>query len=242
MANSNETESDSSPAEDRHRRRTRLIVSAAIVAALVFAIVQFDVLDHLRSFVTAVDSLGFWGPLIFIVVYVLATVFLIPGSVLTLGAGAAFGLAKGFILVSIGSTLGAAAAYLVGRYLARDWVARKVEGNARIAAIDKAIAREGWKIVGLIRLTPLLPYTLLNYALSVTSVRFVPYVFASWAGMIPGTIMYVYLGSLGNTAAEGTRTPAQWALLTLGLVATVAVTLIITKAAKHALDELVSET
>ena len=134
---------------------------------------------HLQRFIDGMESLGHWGALLFILVYVAATVILIPGSILTLGAGAAFGLWKGFFLVSFASTLAAAAAFLVGRYLARDWIRRKIGSDSRILAIDCAIGREQWKIVGLTRLSPLIPFTLLNYALSLTQVSFPHYVLAS---------------------------------------------------------------
>ncbi len=210
---------------------------AALAAAAVFSWHHFGLAEGLRQLVAAVESMGVWGPVLFVAIYIGAAILLVPGSILTLGAGAAFGLWRGFALVSLASTLGAAAAFLVGRYLARGWVERRVRGSAGISAVDEAIAREGWRVVGLIRLTPLVPYTLLNYALSLTRVRLLPYVCASWAGMIPGTLMYVYLGSLGNTVASEGKTPGEWALFGFGLVATAAVTLLITRSAKRALAE-----
>ena len=158
----------------------------------------------------------------------------LPGSILTLGAGALFGVVKGSILVSISATLGATAAFLVGRYLARDWVAKKIEGNSKFSAIDQAVAREGWKIVGLVRLSPVFPFSLLNYAFGLTRVSLRDYMLASWIGMMPGTVMYVYIGSLAHAGAQQT-TPLQWALRGLGLVATIAVTLVLTRIAKKAL-------
>lgn len=212
----------------------RLLI-VGLVASGIGAAVHFRLLDQLRLFVGAIDSLGFWGPVLFVLIYVAAAVLMIPGSILTLGAGAAFGMVKGFALVSIASTAGAIAAFLVGRYLAREKAAQRIEGSPTFAAIDQAIAAEGWKIVGLTRLTPLIPYTLLNYALSLTKVRFIPYALATWIGMIPGTLMYVYLGSLGNTGASRERTAGEWALLMVGLIATITVTLVISRAAKKAL-------
>jgi uncharacterized membrane protein YdjX (TVP38/TMEM64 family) len=164
----------------------------------------------------------------------------LPGSVLTLGAGAVFGLVKGAVLVSVAATLGATAAFLVGRYLAREWVAGKVERYPRFAAIDRAVAREGWKIVGLTRLSPVFPFNVLNYAFGLTRVSLRDYFFASWIGMMPGTVMYVYVGSLaGDLAALGAgsraRTPVEWTLYVVGLLATVAVTVYVTRLARAAL-------
>ena len=190
-----------------------------------------DLLDQLFL---KLDGLGRWAAIVFILAYIAATVFMAPASVLTLGAGAYFGLVWGSIYVSIASTLGATAAFLVGRYLARSWVNRQIEGNEKFAAIDEAVAKEGWRIVALTRLSPAFPFNLLNYAYGLTRVQLIPYVIASWIAMMPGTIMYVYLGSLAKTP-EG-RTPGQWALLIVGLLATIAATLLITRTAKQALD------
>ena len=161
---------------------------------------------------------------------------LIPGSALGLGAGALFGVVRGSLLVSLGSTLGATCAFLLGRYLARGWVAKKIEGRASFAAIDRAVADEGWKIVFLTRLSPVFPFTLLNYAFGLTRVSLRDYVLASWIGMMPGTVMYVYLGSLARAGvADRQRTPAEWVLYGFGLLATVAVTVIVTRIARRAL-------
>jgi uncharacterized membrane protein YdjX (TVP38/TMEM64 family) len=161
--------------------------------------------------------------------------------VLTLGAGAVFGVVWGSIYVSVAATLGATCAFLVGRYLARDAIARKIEGNERFAAIDKAVENEGWKIVGLTRLSPVFPFTLLNYAFGITRVKLGHYILASWIGMMPGTVMYVYLGSLANAASgERTRTTGEWMLYGVGLLATVAVTIFVTRLAKKALAKTIT--
>jgi uncharacterized membrane protein YdjX (TVP38/TMEM64 family) len=181
---------------------------------------------------------------VFVLLYVVACVLFLPGSVLTLGAGVIFGVVKGSVIVSVASTLGATVAFLVGRYLARGWVSGKIEGNARFEAIDRAIGREGWRIVGLTRLSPIFPFNLLNYAFGLTRVRLDHYMVASWVGMMPGTVMYVYLGSLagslatlGSGAGGSTHTPAQWAFYGVGLLATVAVTVYVTRIARRALAE-----
>ncbi|MFN9672787.1 MAG: TVP38/TMEM64 family protein, partial [Microcystis sp.] len=153
---------------------------------------------------TWVDSLGSVGAIAFIIIYILATVAFFPGSILTLGAGVVFGLVLGSFYVFIGATIGATVAFLVGRYLARGWVAEKIQGNSKFQAIDEAVGREGLKIVLLTRLSPIFPFNLLNYAYGVTGVSLKDYLLGS-AGMIPGTIMYVYIGSLaGSLATIGT--------------------------------------
>ncbi len=195
-----------------------------------------------RALLVWIDALGVIGPLVLILAYIVACVFFIPGSALTLGAGALFGVIRGSILVSIASTLGATVAFIVGRYLARDWVARKIEGNKKFSAIDDAVGREGWKIVGLTRLSPIFPFNLLNYAYGLTNVRLRDYVLASWIGMMPGTVMYVYIGSLARLGVEAAETSAaQTALRIVGLIATIAVTVYITRIAKRALKERVEE-
>ncbi len=171
----------------------------------------------------------------------------IPGSLLTLGAGVLFGVVWGSIFVSIASTLGATAAFLVGRYLTRNWVSKQLEGKENFQAIDQAVAQEGWKIVGLTRLSPVFPFNLLNYAFGITQVSLKDYFFASWIGMMPGTVMYVYIGSLfGSLATLATgiqgrsRTPAEWTLYVIGLIATIAVTIYVTRIAKKALESKIN--
>ncbi len=211
------------------------------VALLVAAAKWLHVQDLLKQALDWVAQLGPWGPVIFIALYVVATVLFVPGSVLTLGSGAIFGVVWGSVYVSIAATLGATCAFLVGRHLARDAITRKIEGNERFAAIDRAVAKEGWKIVGLTRLSPVFPFTLLNYAFGITRVKTGQYVLASWIGMMPGTVMYVYLGSLAKAASgERTRTAGEWLLYGVGLLATVVVTLFVTRIAKQALSKRIT--
>jgi uncharacterized membrane protein YdjX (TVP38/TMEM64 family) len=210
-----------------------LLYLAAVI--LLFVGARFLPLqDLLRHALDAIAALGPWAPVLFVGIYVVAAVFMIPGSVLTLGAGAVFGLGQGIIVVSIASTLAATAAFLIGRYLARDAVTRRIEGNEKFAAVDQAVAAEGWKIVLLTRLSPVFPYTLLNYVFGLTRIKLGHYVLASWIGMLPATAMFVYLGSLANVAARS-RTPAEWTLYGVGLLATVAVTIFVTRIARRAL-------
>ena len=205
--------------------------------------VLLDALDWLKQ-----DEIKVIAPIIFMLIYIVATVAFLPGSVLTLGAGVLFGIVKGSILVFFGATIGATLAFLVGRYVARGWISKKIEGNQKFKAIDQAVGKEGLKIVLLTRLSPVFPFNLLNYGLGVTGVSLKDYVLGS-VGMIPGTIMYVYIGSLaGSLATIGGETQsdvnpvAQWAIRIIGFVATVGVTLYVTKIARKALDESIENT
>lgn len=202
--------------------------------------------EWLRNALQWIDSLGAVGAIAFILLYIIATVAFLPGSILTLGAGVVFGVVLGSFYVFIGATLGATAAFLVGRYFARSWVAKKIEGNNKFRAIDEAVGKEGLKIVLLTRLSPIFPFNLLNYAYGITGVSLKDYIIGS-VGMIPGTIMYVYIGSLaGSLAKVGTEAqPAnptvQWAIRIIGFIATVAVTVYVTKIARKALEAEVLE-
>ncbi|MBD2233020.1 TVP38/TMEM64 family protein [Phormidium tenue FACHB-1052] len=195
-----------------------------------------------------IDGLGAIAPLAFILLYIVITVAFVPASIVTLGAGVVFGVLKGSALVFVGAMLGATAAFLVGRYVARGWVASKIANNPRFRAVDNAIARDGRKIILLLRLSPVFPFNLLNYSLGLSQISLKDYVVGT-VGILPGTIMYVYLGSLvGNLAtlgADSSQPPeaatVQWILRIIGLVATVAVTLYITRIARRALTEAIPE-
>lgn len=192
-----------------------------------------------------IDNLGELGAIAFIILYIIATIAFLPGSILTLGGGVVFGVVLGSLYVFIGAAIGATLAFLVGRYIARDWVAAKIQGNKKFRAIDEAVGREGLKIVLLTRLSPVFPFNLLNYAYGVTKVSLKDYFIGS-VGMIPGTILYVYIGSLaGNIATIGADTPSnptvEWTIRIIGFIATVAVTIYVTKIARKALDTEVLE-
>ncbi len=194
-----------------------------------------------------VQSLGLWAPIVFIVLYVVITVAFLPASIVTLGAGFIFGVVQGSFLVFVAAMLGATAAFLIGRYVARDWIAGKIAGNKKFAAIDDAIAKEGRKLVFLIRLSPAFPFNLLNYALGLTQVSLTDYVLGT-TGILPGTIMYVYLGSLvKDLATLGTGdVPSNpiidWTIKILIFVTVVAISVYITKIARKALQDVSDET
>ena len=189
-----------------------------------------------------INSLGSLGGIVFIGIYIIATLAFLPAAILTLGAGVIFGVIWGSLYVFVGDTLGAIAAFLVGRYLARGWVKEKISSYKKFTNIDQAVSKEGLKIVFLIRLSPLFPFTLLNYALGLTNVSLKDYSLASF-GMIPGTIMYVYLGYLaGDLALIGNKNQPDnmifhWLIQIIGLISTIAVTVYVTKIAKKSLEE-----
>lgn len=222
-------------------------IAFVVAVAILWAALHFNLLETVQVFLqTSLDWIrdaGAVGSLAFMVIYVAATVLFLPASVLTLGAGAVFGVFAGAAYVIIAATIGANLAFLIGRYLARERVAKLIEGNAKFKAIDEAVAQEGWKIIGLIRLSPAFPFNVLNYALGLTQVSFRDNLIGT-AGIIPGTFMYVYIGSLaGNLATIGTETDmapeaqmAQWIIRIVGLIATIAVTVYITRIARKALQ------
>ncbi len=228
----------------RGRSRGGSIVRIAILLVVIALLVVIgrQAGGRIQEFAGWLDGLGPWGPIAFMLGYVIATVAFLPGSVLTLAAGALFGLGRGVLIVFVSATAGASLAFLVARYLARAAIERRLAGNARFAAIDRAIGEQGRKIVFLLRLSPVFPFNLLNYGLGLTRVRFVDY-FVACLGMLPGTVLYVYYGKVagdvaalaGGAAIE--RGPAHYAVLGIGLVATIVVTAFVTRLARRALKE-----
>lgn len=221
-------------------------VGLGLVALLLVALLGRTLGAQLPQLVGWVQRMGAWAPLALVLTYTVATVALAPGSVLTVASGALFGLTWGTVYAFAGATLGAMAAFLVSRHLARAAVERRLAGDARFQRLDRAIGRQGRRVVFLLRLSPVFPFALLNYALGLTRVRFVDYSLAS-IGMLPGTVLYVYQGMLvGEVAALGAGTatprgPGYYALLAVGLAATVAVTVFVTRLARRALREDIPE-
>lgn len=215
-------------------------VSLAIVLASLAVLTRVVPMEPVIGLVRGgINDLGIWGPLALAVLYVLATLLFIPGSLLTLAAGAMYGLLLGTVLVSVASTLGAASAFLIARHLARDRVREKIQGSPKLAAIDAAIGQQGWKIVALLRLSPAVPFNLQNYLYGVTAIRFWPCVLVSWVTMLPGTFLYVYIGSLGHSVAAGAPTsPAEWTLRGVGLVATLLVTVYLARLASRTIRQV----
>ena len=224
----------------RARMIPRVALAIVAIVALVLAGKRLAVL--VPQFAEYINSLGAIGAVVFVLGYVLACIAFVPASILTLAAGAIFGLAKGIALVFVAAMLGAAAAFLIARYVARGAIEKRVTGNAKFAALDAAIGAQGRRIVFLLRLSPVFPFSLLNYALGLTRVTFADYIIGS-IGMLPGTVLYVYYGRLvGDVAAlaGGVKAPKDagyYAVLMLGLVATVVVTTIVTRTARTALND-----
>jgi len=218
----------------------KIAAGAAALGGLVY--LGRELGGYVPQFAGWVDGLGALGPVAFIAGYAMAVVGFVPGSVLTLAAGAIFGVLEGTLYVFLAATLGSAGAFLVSRYLARRAVERRLEGDPRFTAIDRAIGAQGRKIVFLLRLSPIFPFNLLNYALGLTRVRLADYLIAS-LGMIPGTLLYVYSGKLaGDVAAVAggagvERSTGYYAVLGLGFLATVIVTTVVTRVARRALEE-----
>jgi uncharacterized membrane protein YdjX (TVP38/TMEM64 family) len=224
----------------------RWIVAIAIVAGLVAAVLTLPIDEWLLGLVGWIRAAGAGGVAVYAAVYVGATLLLLPGSVLTAGAGFAYGPLWGTLLASPVSVLAATLAFVLGRTVARGWVARRMSRAPRFAAVDEAIGQSGLKIVLLLRLSPLFPFNLLNYGLGLTRVRLRDYVLGSFLGMLPGTALYVYLGSLLTSASEllsgkssGAGTAGQ-ALYWAGLVATFAVTVTVTRIARRALNRAIA--
>ena len=220
----------------------RLATLITIVIALFLAMKFLPVQEWLGNFNDWVGQMGIAGIFIFVGVYAVATVLLAPGAILTIGAGFAFGLWKGFLAVSAGATVGAALAFLVARFIARDKVEAIARRNDKFQRIDSAIGRQGAKLIFLLRLSPVIPFNLSNYLYGLTGVQFWPYVLASWIGMMPGTLLYVYIGAAGKAAVAAAAGGAAvkhgwqyWTFLGVGLAATVIVTIWVTKIARDAL-------
>ncbi|HET7692767.1 MAG TPA: TVP38/TMEM64 family protein [Gemmatimonadota bacterium] len=223
---------------DRAAFRAGLLAGAAIVICL--AAVVLPVREQIAALLAWVGRRGALSGVLLCLAWIPAAVLVVPGSVLTLGTGFLLGPGWGLLVVSIGSTLGATAAFLVGRKLGRDWVRERLGGHERLSGVDGAIEREGLKVVLLLRLSPLIPYNALNYALSLTGVSLRDYVIGSWLGMLPGTVLYVALGAGARSLAAamtgaGERTDAWIALGAAGLVATAAAVWLVARAARRAL-------
>lgn len=227
-------------------KKTRLLL-VVLVLALLAAAFFLPLAEWTTSLAERARETGGLGVAMFFVAYVAATVAVLPGSILTLAAGFAYGPGWGLAIASPASVAGATAAFLLGRTLLHDWAVRKTSDSARARAISRAVEREGFKLVLLLRLSPLVPFNLLNYALSLSNVRVGTYVVASALGMLPGTALYVYLGSLAPTAAQ-LSTAAEGGgaghtvLYIAGLVATIAVVVIATRAARRALHSELQKT
>ncbi len=215
-----------------------LLISALLIASFIW-----PVHDWMIIVISWVRDSGASGALAFAVIYIAATVMLIPASILTLGAGFIYGPFWGTLLVSPVSVLAAFAAFSISRSRLRSWVMQKISHNTQFDAVDTAVGEQGFKIVMLLRLSPVFPFTFLNYALGLTGVKAKHYVLASFIGMLPATFLYTYLGSLVLSVGEITSAPAQGAseaqsiFMWVGFAVTLAVTAYVTHIARNALRE-----
>ena len=212
-----------------------LLVAAAMLG-LVVAAREFPLLDWVKSFGTWAQNFGMSGALIYGVAFGVVSVLMVPCLPLTIAAGFTFGMFNGVVAVMSGIALGAAVGFLVARYAARGTVARAIARNSRFNAIDDAIARDGWKIIGLLRMCPV-PFGLSNYFYGLTGVGFWRYMGATLAGMLPGTVAFVYFGAFGKQTLEGGRDPIQYALGGLTVAAMIAVTVYLGRIARRAVGE-----
>ena len=221
------------------KKYAKLIVFAIVLIAFSIAAAVFPVRDWIRNLIDWVEQLGPAGIAVFVGAYAIATVLFLPGWIFTVAAGLLFGVVGGTAVALSGATIGAALAFLVARYLVRDSIQNLAGSNPRFQAIDRAIGENGWKIVGLLRLNPLIPFNLSNYFYGITAIRFWPYVLTSAIGMLPGTLLYAYLGAVGKATLGAKSPPSVWRylLLGVGLGATIAVTIIITRMARKALKK-----
>ena len=213
------------------------LTAVALVVALATRLIPLDLwLPTLRTWV---ESHGVVGMVGFGAAYAVSALLFVPGAALTLVAGGVFGLTWGMVIVSIASSVADGAAFLIGRYLARDAVARLAERYQRFRALDAAITQGGWRVVALLRLSPTVPYSASNYLYGLTGIRFLPYWVTTWAFTLPGTFAYVYLGYVGaETLSTDGRTTLEWGLLVLGLAATVVLTVYLAVLARRSLRRL----
>ena len=223
----------------RNHTRFRLAAVALLGGFLIFIAVGWSALpvrDWTQSLVSTVRGFGFLGVGIYALAYIVLVVLLAPAGVMSIAAGLIYG-AWAFPLVVVSATIGAALAFLLARYLARDTVGGLLERRPVLRVVDRAIEEEGWKIVVLLRLNPLIPFNLQNYFFGATKIGFRPYLAATFFGIMPGAAAYIYLGALGEVAASGGGT-LKAALLGLGLAATVILVVIIARKARAKLRSL----
>lgn len=221
-------------------RHAKPLVLAALLALLAAAAWLLPLREWILLSLAWVDAHRGIAWAVYILAYLSAAVLLVPGSLFTLAAGFLFGLPLGVALASAGSVLGATAAFVSGRFFARAWVAERIAKLPKFRALDAAAEQDGFAIVLLARLSPLFPFNLLNYGFGITGVRLRDYCLASWIGMLPATVLYVYVGTLAKDLTElgsgqAQNGPARMALLIAGLVATAVLTMLITRRATRAL-------
>lgn len=215
---------------------SKILMGLALLVLLIVGYRLLPIDEWITSFQTWVKGFGVFGWFIFIGVYAITTFALLPGSFLTLAAGVIWGL-WAFPIVIIAATLGSAISFVAARFWFHDRVQEKVQSYPKFRAINEAIGEEGWRVVGLLRLSPALPFSLQNWFLGITPVGFWPSQIATFFGIMPGTLLYVWIGSLGAQAAGDDMSIAKYVVGGLGLLATLVVTALVTKKANSKLKE-----
>ena len=196
----------------------RFVLLLLVITGIAVVVVYRDQLDA-TALESWLQNAGAAAPLVFMLVYIIGTLFFFPGSVLTLLGGALFGPVAGTFYNLTAATIGAMLSFLMARFLAADWVANKTGG--RLKQLINGVENEGWRFVAFVRLVPLFPFNLLNYALGLTRISFTQYSIATYVFMLPGAIAYTYLGYIGKEAATGGEGLVQKAMLALALLAIV---------------------
>ena len=197
----------------------RSVLAAALAAAIIWLGLHRELLRP-TTVKLELQRFGGWAPILFLLLYALGTVLFVPGSVLTVAGGAVFGPIWGTLWNLSGATLGATLAFVIARYVAFDWVAAR--SGERLSRLMRGVEEEGWRFVAFVRLVPLFPFNLMNYAFGLTRIRLRDYVLASFVCIAPGTLAYTYLGYAGREAASGQAGAIRKAMLALALLAAVA--------------------
>lgn len=213
----------------------KVLIGVAILVVVIALLRQLPTDQWLAAVQNYVKDLGMTGWVIYALVYAICCVFFIPATILTLGAGAIFGIGKGTGIVVVGATLGATLSFLLARTVLRSKVEKMTSGNAKFRALDRAIGKEGAKIVFLIRLAPIFPFTYINYGFGLTSVRTLPYTLATLVGIIPGTFAFVYIGYSGAQAAAGAADQTRLIINIVGAVLAVIATVFVARVATNAI-------
>jgi len=215
------------------------LIAAALILFLLLPVMDWA--DDFNRSINHLERYGWWGVAAFVGIFTIATVLLMPSPILSLAGGVAFGFFQGFIGVSLGATLGAGAAFLIARYLAREKLRTMVVHRPKFIAIERAVSERGWKIVMLTRLSPVIPSNFQNYLYGLTSIRFSAFFVATWIGKIPTILMYIYLGAGGRAGLEAVgegaaANPWQPYMYALGFIATAGGAWYISRIARNLVD------
>ena len=196
----------------------RLLLFLLLIAGVVAALLNHDLFD-INAIKASLDKLGIYAPVMFIGLYIIGTLFFLPGSLLTLAGGALFGPWLGTLYNLTGATLGATLAFMLSRYIGSEWIQQKASGI--LQKLLDGVEAEGWRFIAFVRLVPLFPFNLLNYALGLTRIKLIPYMLTTWICMLPGGFAYTWLGHAGSEAASGSKNTMQNILIAIALLAIV---------------------